>query len=74
MEVSLLQRAKMILPHLGLVALCVGYTMAGGAAFYWLERPYEEQRRSRGLQSVAERREELLAVLWNKSLQADVNE
>lgn len=70
----LLQRLKIVLPHLGLVMLCIAYTLAGAVVFYWIERPHEEATRQAGISRVLATKAALLRDLYDLALLPDVRE
>jgi hypothetical protein len=60
-----------VLPHVGLVLLCIVYTLTGATLFYWMERPHEEELRRRGREEVQATRTALLDSLWHLSQRRD---
>uniref|UniRef100_A0A914WTE8 Potassium channel domain-containing protein n=1 Tax=Plectus sambesii TaxID=2011161 RepID=A0A914WTE8_9BILA len=62
---------KLVLPHVGLVLLCIVYTLTGATMFYWMERPHEEELRRRGREEVQATRTALLDSLWRLSQRRD---
>lgn len=48
-----LQYLKIVLPHIGLMVLCILYTFAGATVFYLIERPHEDHMKAQGRKEVS---------------------
>ena len=64
---SVLQYAKMILPHIGLVLLLSLYTVFGALVFHFLEQPQEATVKRQFIDALNSRRHEYGERLWNMS-------
>jgi len=63
-QITALQYAKIILPHVGLILLSSLYVVTGAAVFYNLERPHEEQTRHEKLNKIFQLKSTLLDNFW----------
>lgn len=63
-QYSVFKYAKLILPHVGLVALTVLYTLIGASIFYSIERPNEYATKRAQLDVIYERQDDFLELMW----------
>uniref|UniRef100_A0A914UW29 Potassium channel domain-containing protein n=1 Tax=Plectus sambesii TaxID=2011161 RepID=A0A914UW29_9BILA len=66
--------AKLILPHVGLVALTVMYTLIGASVFYSIERPNEHATKRAQLDVIYERQDDFLELMWTLAHERSVDQ
>lgn len=73
MDLWFFQRAKMVLPHVGLVLMSILYTVLGAAIFYFIERPYEVDQKKQSLEQVLKFKQHFANKMWALSQNASVD-
>ncbi|KAI6194005.1 hypothetical protein M3Y96_01079100 [Aphelenchoides besseyi] len=58
--------ARLVLPHVALVAVVCIYAIVGAYVFYSLESPHEDRLKNEGIQTIQRNRREILEIIWEK--------
>ncbi|KAI6198402.1 TWiK family of potassium channels protein 7 [Aphelenchoides fujianensis] len=59
--------ARLVLPHVALVAVVCVYAIIGAYVFYSLESPHEDRLKNDGIQTVQRNRREIIEIIWEKA-------
>ncbi len=68
------QRARIALPHIGLVALSALYTVLGGVMFWCIEQPHEISVTNSTVNNIFHLQDNLKDLLWSMAKSENVSE